>query len=70
MNGLIQRLRQRFCAHEVFIEDLRRGSDGLTRVPCNRCGKELVGNGGALLGAKLLRGPNFAKAYSSIAKDG
>lgn len=48
-------LHRRFCAHEVFIDDLRRLSPHQVVAKCNRCGKELAATYGLALPAKLLQ---------------
>lgn len=55
MTSFITALRRRFCAHEVFIEEIKRLSPNQVTAPCNRCGAELFAGYGLALKAKLLQ---------------
>lgn len=54
---MLTSLRRRFCAHEVYIEDIRRRSEQQVTATCNRCGKALAATYGIVLPAKLLQRP-------------
>lgn len=34
-----RRVRQRYCRHRFYLDDLHRVADNLVRCPCHRCGK-------------------------------
>lgn len=63
------RIRQWFCAHEVYLEDLKRHdyeTDGFRHVeaPCTRCGKTLTAIYGLALPAKITR-----RALAAVGKE-
>ncbi len=54
---MLTSLRRRFCAHEVYIEELKRRSEHQVTATCIRCGKALAATYGLALPAKLLQRP-------------
>lgn len=52
-------LRQRWCAHAGYLEDMqRRQWDDMVTCPCNKCGKLLVATYGLALPMKWERQPD------------
>lgn len=46
-------LRQFFCEHRVYFDDLHRIHDTLVQAVCHRCGKKLSADHGIALGVKF-----------------
>jgi hypothetical protein len=62
MSAVAKFLRQRFCSHEVYIEDIVRQTvltNDLYHVeaPCHRCGAKLTAPYGLALKANLAQRP-------------
>jgi len=51
-------LRQRFCSHTGYLEDMERLSDSQVTCPCNKCGKVLSAFCGLDLPIKWERKPD------------
>jgi hypothetical protein len=49
LTKLILWLRQKFCSHCCFLEDLERVSEDKVICPCNKCGKVLSAEYGLAL---------------------
>ena len=55
MKALLTRLRQHWCRHAVFIEDMQRLPDGNVEARCHRCAKALHAPYGLALPALIER---------------
>lgn len=55
--SIVTSLRRRFCAHEVYIQDIKRHSEHQVTASCIRCGKSLSATYGLVLPATLLQRP-------------
>lgn len=53
----VRALRQHFCSHRCYLEDLKRIGPERVEAPCHRCGKQLHARYGAALPCKFDRKP-------------
>jgi hypothetical protein len=47
--GILRRLRQRLCSHEMFLDDLGPRENEVVQCPCAKCGKVLEAHCGISL---------------------
>jgi hypothetical protein len=57
LKALWLRVRQRWCSHSCYIEDIRRVDPERVECPCHRCGKVLSAAYGLVLPAQLHQRP-------------
>jgi hypothetical protein len=62
MSAVLDRIRQLFCRHACYIEDIIRLQNDLVECQCNRCGKVLHADCGLALHAQLMQKPKHLRS--------